>query len=478
MGPKFGTSGLRGLVTELVGGPTALYTTAFARMLIDEGHARPGAPVMIGRDLRPSSPEIAAICMGALARVGLMPVDCGELPTPALALYGLKTGAASLMVTGSHIPADRNGIKFYRPDGEINKADEQAITFWAGQLSNNADATGAEPGSGSDHSVEAARLFIQRYKALLPPTALAGLKIGVYQHSSVAREFLITILEGFGAKVLPLGRSEIFVPVDTETISERICKDLATWVRENDLDAIVSSDGDADRPLVADETGTLLRGDLLGLISSKFLTANVIVTPVTSNSGLEAASGVEVVRTRVGSPYVIAAMDEAITMGKQAVMGFEANGGVLLASDFRVAGGSLTALPTRDCVLPILAALNTLAETAAPLSTIAARYRMPIATSGRIENYPPEKSGALMTFLRGSKANLCQFFEQFGRITATSDLDGLRVTLDDARILHIRPSGNSPELRCYVEASDQDSAEQLLHKGLAAVRDWTPPRPS
>ena len=55
-------------------------------------------------------------------------VDCGTVPTPALALLGLKCGAASLMITGSHIPADRNGIKFYRPDGEIGKTDETAIT--------------------------------------------------------------------------------------------------------------------------------------------------------------------------------------------------------------------------------------------------------------------------------------------------------------------------------------------------------------
>jgi phosphomannomutase len=447
-------------------------------MLIEGGYAEPGAAVMIGRDLRPSSPEIAAICMGALARAGLMPVDCGELPTPALAFYGLKMGAASLMVTGSHIPADRNGIKFYRPDGEIDKGDEQAITSWAVQLSNDTTATSVEHGSGPDHSAEATGVFLTRCNALLPPAALAGLRVGVYQHSSVAREILISILESYGAKALPLGRSESFVPVDTEAISERTCAELATWARENDLDAIVSTDGDADRPLVVDENGTLLRGDLLGVISAKFLRAQVIATPITSNSGLEAAGGIEVVRTRVGSPYVIAAMNEAVSAGRRAVVGFEANGGVLLASDFPVSVGTIGALPTRDSILPILAALNSVKEMAAPLSTVAAQYSMPIALSGRIENYPPEKSGALMTYLRGSQSNLAQFLERFGHVTATSDLDGLRVTLDDARVIHIRPSGNSPEIRCYVEARDQYAAEQLMAQGLAAVRAWTPPRSS
>lgn len=58
---------------------------------------------------------------------GLRPLACGVVPTPALALYGLNIGAASLMVTGSHIPADRNGIKFCRPDGDIGKQDEMQV---------------------------------------------------------------------------------------------------------------------------------------------------------------------------------------------------------------------------------------------------------------------------------------------------------------------------------------------------------------
>ena len=117
MSLKFGTSGLRGLSIDLNGPPAALYATAFARHLISSGQAKQGDPILLGRDFRASSPEISAICAGALTRAGLTVFDCGTVPTPALALYGLELGAAALMVTGSHIPADRNGIKFYRPDG-------------------------------------------------------------------------------------------------------------------------------------------------------------------------------------------------------------------------------------------------------------------------------------------------------------------------------------------------------------------------
>ncbi|ASY60893.1 MULTISPECIES: phosphomannomutase [Sinorhizobium/Ensifer group] len=469
MGPKFGTSGLRGLATELVGSVSALYATAFSRMLFDRGRVARGATVLVGRDFRDSSSEIAAICMAALARAGMVPVDCGGLPTPALALYGRKLGAASLMITGSHIPADRNGIKFYLPDGEINKADEQAITALAEQLSADADATRVECGRGADHSSEATDFYIQRYETLLPKSGLQGLKIGLYQHSSVARDILTTILEGHGANVVPVGRSEVFIPVDTEAISAATCKMLAAWAKEFAFDAIVSSDADADRPLLTDETGTPLRGDLLGLICARLLEAKLIATPITSNSGIEAASGVEVVRTRVGSPYVIAAMTEAVARGKQRVMGFEANGGVMLGSNFSFGGASLPALPTRDCVLPIIAALHMAVEAKTPLSGIVAMHRLPVALSGRIENYPFDRSDALVAFLKASKANVSHLFSRIGRVTGTDDVDGLRLTFEGGRILHIRPSGNAPELRCYVEADDPDAAEHLLAQGLAVL---------
>lgn len=474
MAPKFGTSGLRGLSTELVGSVSALYATAFAHVLLSKGMAKPGSPVLVGRDFRPSSPEISATAMAALRRAGLEPIDCGELPTPALALYGMRLQAGSLMITGSHIPADRNGIKFYRPDGEIDKDDETAITGKATELAGDPSANLVEVGSGPDHTEQAARLFMERNQQILPAGGLKGLKIGVYQHSSVARDMMVTLLEGYGAVVMPLGRSDIFIPVDTEAVSDDTLQKLAAWSREHQLDAIVSTDGDADRPLVADENGAPLRGDLLGLTAARFLKAGVLVTPVTSNSGIEAACGGIVKRTRVGSPYVIAAMNEALSQGETGVMGFEANGGLMLGSDFAVNGGTLAALPTRDCILPLLATLYASASAKAPLSSVAAGFSLPIALSDRIENYPLEKSGALMAFLRAAPANLAGFLSPIGTVKSTTDIDGLRVTLDDDSVIHFRPSGNAPEMRCYVEAGSSEAAEALMGKGLSLLDGWQP----
>ena len=465
---KFGTSGLRGLSVDLEGPVSATYAAAFGRYLLESRRAAPGAEILIGRDFRPSSPAISSNCTQALSQLGFRVIDCGELPTPALALYGLERGAASLMVTGSHIPADRNGIKFYRPDGEIDKRDEEAISALAAAGSDLGDASGA----AADRSAECLAFFRDRNVALLPQGALAGLRVGVYQHSTVARDLLVDVLRFYGAEVLPLGRSETFIPVDTEAVSAATVEALQAWSSEFRLDAIVSADGDGDRPLVADEAGNPLRGDLLGLIVANFLGARVVVTPVTSNSGIEDAGSFEVTRTRVGSPYVIAGMQEALAAGKDGVMGFEANGGVLTGSDFRVNGKVLRPLPTRDCFLPILAVLALRGERQNPLSEIASTFALPVAAADRLENFPTETSAALMAYLRSGRENLDAFLAPIGKVEGFSDIDGLRVALAGGRTIHFRPSGNAPEMRCYVEAETASAADDLLRAGLDRIRQW------
>ncbi|MDQ0420401.1 phosphomannomutase [Peteryoungia aggregata LMG 23059] len=469
---KFGTSGLRGLSTDLVGSVSALYSFAFARHMLESGILKPGAPVVIARDFRPSSPEIASTIMAAIKRLDLVPFDCGTIPTPALALYGQSIGAAGIMVTGSHIPADRNGIKFYRPDGEIDKTDEEAITRLAAALASDDAANRVEDGCGERREAEASKLFLERNLGVLPVDALAGKRIGIYQHSSVARDMLVEIFEQYGATVFPLGRSEHFIPVDTEAVSQETVAQLARWTDELALDAVLSTDGDGDRPLVADEHGMPLRGDLLGLVTARFLKADLVATPVTSNSGLEQDGHFVVRRTRVGSPYVIAAMEEALAAGADRVLGFEANGGLMLGSDFAIEDKVIRALPTRDCVLPMLAVLGTAAERGLALSALVADLNLPVALGDRLENYANERSTTLMAHLRNSGDQLAAFLAPVGAVRSVSDIDGLRVTLADDRVIHFRPSGNAPEMRFYVEAADGQAAKALLEQGLALLERW------
>lgn len=464
---KFGTSGLRGLAEDLQDGGAARYAQAFAMHMIEAGRATAGAKILIGRDLRDSSPHIAAECWRGVAVAGLIPVDCDEVPTPALALYAMNQEAPAIMVTGSHIPADRNGLKFYRPDGEIDKLDELAIAARADTLAESDQDT--MPTGIEDRSDAVHELYRARYRGFMPPSSLHGLRIGVYLHSSVACPLIADVLEIFGAEVVLLAASEIFVPVDTEAVPADTLADLARWAREHRLDAIVSTDADGDRPLVADETGAQVRGDAVGLISALHLGVDGIVTPVTSNSGLE-RHGMEVVRTRVGSPFVIAGMQAA---EGEAIIGFEANGGLLTGSAFCVHEARLAPLPTRDALLPILCVLAKLAQSGAPLSTLVSGLKLPTALSGRIENYASERSAALLAWLGADKAHPVRFVEGLGAVSDTRSIDGVQIFFEDGAMLHVRPSGNAPEMRCYAEAATHERAQALLTAGLSRLEAFT-----
>ena len=317
---KFGTSGLRGLASQLEGQAARRYVAAFLGYLGGRGLAGQGE-VFIARDLRDSSASIAADCAAAIAAAGLMPVDCGVLPTPALALHAMALGAPSIMVTGSHIPADRNGLKFYTPLGEITKQDEAGISAAL------TDAEIAGAAVALDGYAQAGDRYRQRYRHFLPPTALGGWRIGVFEHSSAARDLLCSLLTRAGATVVRLGREERFVAVDTEAFSDAIFQPRHDWISAHRLDAVVSTDGDADRPLVIDGNGDFIRGDALGLLTAQFLGADTVVTPVTSNSAIEIAGSFQaVLRTRVGSPYVIAGMADAEAAGGRKIVGFGIDG--------------------------------------------------------------------------------------------------------------------------------------------------------
>lgn len=461
---KFGTSGLRGLAEDLLGPAAGRYTLAFIAYLRSRGSLAPEAPVLVGRDLRASSPAIAGAVMGAVRHAGLVPLDCGALPTPALALYGQTIGAPGIMVTGSHIPADRNGLKFYLASGEISKADEAGIIE---------ALQGIEGVSSSDESgvltPQAEALYRSRALKILPARALAGMKIGVFQQSSVARDLLVDVLGALGAEVTALGRETGFVAIDTEALGHHEIERAKGWVRAFGLDALVSTDGDADRPLIADNRGQFIRGDTLGILTARYLGADTVVTPVTSNSAIEGTGYFrQVVRTRVGSPYVIGAMAEAVAAGGRGVVGFEANGGVLLGSSFTTPGGRLGALATRDAVVPMLCTLGAARAVGLALTELVAALPARVARSDRLEAVPQARSGAFLDRF-GDAAFAASYFQEVGRISDVSRLDGWRFTFETGDIVHYRASGNAPELRCYSEAATSERADFLLAWGLATA---------
>ena len=448
MPPKFGTSGLRGLVVDLTPDLVADHVRAFVA-------ACPmGTGLYVAWDLRPSSPAIAAMVIDAARAEGLAVTDCGEVPTPALALASMGAGAAAIMVTGSHIPADRNGLKFYVPHGEIGKADEAAI------LANLGRAQAGKAGTVTINMTADADYVARNVDAYGP--ALMGRRIGVYSHSAVGRDLLVEVMKGLGAEVVELGRSDHFIPVDTEAVDPAIRDQLRLWARDHKLDAIVSTDGDGDRPLLTDETGEVIIGDILGQITGQSLGAEVAVTPVSSNTGAEALFA-RVVRTRIGSPFVIAGMVEA----GGCVVGYEANGGFLLGFDARGKAGPLPALATRDAVLPLIAPLVAARD---GLRALVASQPARFTAADRLQEVPTERSLALVAEFGTDKGKRAEFLALFsGQEAGVDRTDGLRITLGDGRIVHLRPSGNAPELRFYAEADSPQAAQETLAMGLAAL---------
>ncbi len=458
-------------MTELNGVPAYAYTRAFAEMLKEDGaQAKTGGRVLVGQDLRGSSPSIAQLCRAALQDAGLIPVDCGMLPTPALAFHGLRRGIPAIMVTGSHIPEDRNGLKFYRAEGEIDKQDEARILAHHATLNIQEMPDSVRRGPSAIPDVDLRTAYRVRYMEFFGAGALCGLTVGVYQHSSAARDLLTETLEALGARAIPLGRATSFIPVDTEALRPEDEALARQWASENSLDAIVSTDGDADRPLIADGTGMFLRGDLVGAVTARCLGAEVIVTPVTSNSALEASGTFRsVIRTKVGSPYVIKGMAEAMRSGARVVVGFEANGGVLLGTDVEREGRRLAALPTRDAMLPILCTLNEVAARGQPLAQIAAEFSFMAAASNRLTNVASEKTGFFLARIQQDIAFRGELFASLGGVAGLDACDGLRVTANNGEVVHFRASGNAPELRVYVEAASPARAENLLGWGLSVA---------
>jgi phosphomannomutase len=471
-GVSFGTSGARGLVTAMTDKVCYIYTRAFIQHC--EATYQSEHHIAIAGDLRPSTERILASLVAAANDAHWKITYCGRIPSPAIALYGITHSIPTIMVTGSHIPEDRNGIKFNHPQGEISKKDETGIRAQNVDVDENIfDAQGMfrTPQTLPVEVSTAADEYEQRYIEFFGPCALSGLTLGVYQHSAVGRDIIVHILEALGAFVKPLGRSDKFIPVDTEAIRPEDIKLAHEWAIQG-YDAIVSTDGDSDRPLLADDSGEWFRGDVLGILAARALKISRVATPVSCNTALEKCEVFEkTCRTRIGSPYVIEGMIQ-LCENEKTVAGYEANGGFLLQTDIERNGKVLKALPTRDALLPIIAVLAEARELRRNVADLLRHLPKRFTASDRIKNFPTEKSKAKVEWIQQNGNAEILFGSIAGKLVSTDSTDGFRMEFDSHEIIHLRPSGNAPELRCYVEADSCERAEELKKATLALMENW------
>jgi len=255
-----------------------------------------------------------------------------------------------------------------------------------------------------------------------------------------------------------------------------------------------------------------LPGDLLGAVVAEHLRADAAAVPISANDAVERRLGerkIVLAKTKIGSPYVVAALDDLRATGKrQRIVGWEANGGFLTGSDIELNGATLAALPTRDALLPILANLFAAAEQGVSLAALWDRLPARFGRAGLLDDFPVAASRAILaqliptgtavevefyhsdtvvdrsradgsrTPLAGSaadgwqrcRATLTYFFTPalgFDAIARINVLDGVRVYFRNGDIAHIRPSGNAPQLRLYAVSASQARADRIVEFALA-----------
>jgi phosphomannomutase len=548
---RFGTSGRRGDVADLAQLEVYINALSELQFLLElpasEGGIRRGDAFYLACDLRPSSSrlvaeeqgrgEIAQAVAQAVADAGLRPVNLGTIPSPAIASYSISQGKGGIMVTGSHIPFERNGYKVNTSAGELLKRHEEPINRRVAQTRNRIydqpyeDSPFNERGMFKNGSPAlppetdaARRAYVERYSDFFAGTPLKGRKIIVYQHSAVGRDILVEILERVGAIVVPAGRSEIFVPIDTENIDRVVLARIQSLVDEESsrhgaFDAVVSTDGDSDRPLILGlENATesagrqhvrFFGGDLVGMVVADFLAADAVVVSISCNDGVDRGSLRDKLepKTRIGSPYIIAGMEQALAKGKRRVVGWEANGGFLTGSDIERDGRILRALPTRDAVLPILATLIAAFKRGWPISRLFEQLPRRFSKAALLKKFPRSTSVAILrrfspadpsvmearfeaeeTRLLDSagcltpcrpqrlheidriRRELEEIFDReigFDRIVRINWIDGARVSFGNGDVAHVRPSGNADELRIYAVADSQERADAIASMGVA-----------
>ena len=425
-------------------------------------------------------------------------VNLGRIPTPALANFALSRNQGSIMVTGSHIPFDRNGYKTNSSRGELLKQQEapineqvrqvrkrlyeqpwdQSLFDQRGMLKCGSQALPPEHG-------EARAAYIERFTGFFAGSTLNGKRILVYQHSAVGRDLLVEILERLGAQVVKGGRSDTFVPIDTENID---AAQLAVIQRLADeaggpLHAVVSTDGDSDRPLVLGvdpATGRVhfFGGDLVGMVVAEYLQADAVVVPISCNDAIDRGPLASVVepKTRIGSPFVIAGMEAALGKGKTARLRMGAQWRLphRLTHRAQRRHPATAPHPGRGFAYPGSAVCRgaswALADRSLrpPAQTLQPRRPAEAFPSrDRVENRGPIL--ATQAARQSIRNDLARFFtpaQGFAGIAHVDYTDGVRILFANGEVAHVRPSGNADELRIYAVADTQSRADAITAMGV------------
>ncbi|GDY31311.1 phosphomannomutase/phosphoglucomutase [Gandjariella thermophila] len=436
---------IRGVVGEQLDAEVARgIGAAFAR-LVD------GPAVVIGHDMRESSPGLAEAFADGVTGQGVDVVNIGLASTDMLYFASGRLDRPGAMFTASHNPARYNGIKLCRagaaPVGQDSGLAEIRASVEEGAL--------AEAGTKGSVST---RNMLAEYAAYLHELVdlknTRPLKIAVDAGNGMAGHTVPAVFEGLPVEVVPMyfELDGTFPNHEANPLDPKNLVDLQAKVREIGADAGVAFDGDADRCFVVDEKGDpVAPSAITALVAVRELAkepgATIIHNLITSKAVPEivAEHGGKPVRTRVGHSFIKARMAET-----GAIFGGEHSAHYYFRDFWRADSGMLAALH-------VLAALG---EQNRPLSELMAAYSR-YAASGEI-NSTVDDQVARMLAVKDAFA---------GREGVQVDeLDGLTVELPDGSWFNLRPSNTEPLLRLNIEAPDADAVAALRDEVLAVVR--------
>ncbi len=447
----FGTDGVRGIAGQPPMDEATVFrlARAAASFFRDAMESADGTPrVIIGRDTRRSGLSLARAAAAGFVQSGWQAADAGIAPTPAVAL-AVKTGgaAAGIMVTASHNPAEYNGVKFFGPGGrKLTDEEEAAIES---RLSEKESPQPDSPsGDGLTDTCGAATAHAAHLGELLPAGALAGWKLVVDCAHGATSVTAPRVLRRFGAEVIPLGVDPDGTNINVGCGSEHP-ETMANAVRDTGARLGLAFDGDGDRLVVADETGSVLAGDeLLAVLAYHghrcgWVKEPVLAATVMANLGLDElmeSLGGRVVRTPVGDRYVGGAIrDHGLELGGEP-------SGHLMFPDIGPGGDGLAG------AVRLLAILLKTGEPLSGLRTCLRLYPQKTASLRVREKIPLDQLARLREAILGTE-------------------DGLG---SSGRVL-VRYSGTEPLLRFLVEAREAAEVERhLLQLVKAAASDLSP----
>ena len=349
MTPKlFGTDGIRGRANEypITSEVAVKVGRAISRILKSKDGKQ--NRVVVGKDTRISGQMLETALTSGLVANGLDVLLVDSIPTPAVAYLTKTMGCvAGVMLTASHNPYEDNGLKIFGSDG-YKLSDELECRLESEILSEvPSPEVNSENKGKVIHIDDASRRYIDFVKQSVGPVDLSGLKIVIDCGHGAAYQIAPVIFRELGAEVIKLGTEPNGMNIN-DGVGALYPEYAGKVVKENRADIGISFDGDADRVIFSDETGTPISGDrilvicALALKHAGQLRHDTMVTTVMSNLGLHEilrGAGIKVVTSAVGDRHVI----EALRKGGFSFGG--ENSGHLIFADYATTGdGILSAI--------------------------------------------------------------------------------------------------------------------------------------